>query len=267
MDDTEGYDVEDSYAPGGPSQLGTAPTAEKEKLAGKVVRFLLARHLQNVLTSRTDISKLFDEAIRSRRTVIGEVFKLAQTYLLERFGMEVVEVYRKVKGRSTTGLSQTARSVLSQASASQGTGQAKYYILVSALPQERRPPVQNKAVLGLVSTIASLILLNPHFRVNENSLVRHLEELGVESEGRNLHHPQLGNVSQLLEVELIKQGYFEKEKDGDQSFYSFGPRLRGEIGTEALVEMIDQIFDGELDDVTKQELKLRADGVQEPVEA
>lgn len=71
-------------------------------------------------------------------------------------------------------------------------------------------------------------------------LLTYLEKLGVEK-GRIYSHPQIGNVSQLLETDFPKQGYFEREKDGEEYYYTLGPRLRGEISSGNLVDIINEV--------------------------
>lgn len=68
-----------------------------------------------------------------------------------------------------------------------------------------------------------------------------METLGAIKEGKVHRHPQLGNINYLLEVELIRHGYFEREADGDLVYFSFGPRLRGEISTDGLVKIVDKV--------------------------
>lgn len=91
---------------------------EMEKLVGTAMRYMLARHLSKQMVARTDISRLFDENIRQKR-IAAHVFKLAQKNFKERLGMKVVEVQRRVRPRGGSGMSQAARSVMSQASVSQ----------------------------------------------------------------------------------------------------------------------------------------------------
>lgn len=91
---------------------------EEEKLVGMVMRSMLGKHLNKILISRADVAKLFDEGIRQKR-LGGDIFKKARASFENLLGMELVEVHRKVKRKTTNNMSQTARNVLSQAGFSQ----------------------------------------------------------------------------------------------------------------------------------------------------
>lgn len=241
---------------------------QQDELTQRFLRYMLCRNARKRPVRRGELTKhLFRnmDNIRSKQRIFNGALQRAKLTLRTVYGMEVVELKRRVR-RSTT-----QRSIAS-ASASQSSGPSanKAYILVSTLPLGSRVEDRTRlAEIGFLTVVAAVILLTPGCRIEEESLYRALERIGVFVKDRS-GHKQInhGNVKELLEKEWPEQWYLEREKEGTEYFYSLGPRLQAEVDDKDLVDFVDAVYGvagdqtSGLDETARQELKQRLDDVR-----
>lgn len=261
--DRQGDDHRSSVPDGGFAALAEE---QQDELVKRMIRYMICRNAKKKPVKKLELSKhIFAnmQNINSKsRGIFQGTFTAAQTQLRTIFGMEMVLITRQVRGRShTASRSQTA-------SASQGASQnMKGYILVSVLPQESRVTNMNElASIGLLTVIASFILLQPGCRIEQEQLYKALGRIGVKVQEKG-GHKQLngGNVKELIESELPSQWYLEREREDKTYFYTLGPRLRAELSDGDLLEFVEAVFQagGEdttgMDETTRKELEMRLD--------
>lgn len=236
---------------------------QQDELVHRFIRYMLFRNARKRPVRRTDLTKAVFRGmhnLKSKQKVFAGVYQKVQTTFRSTYGMEVMEITRKIRRVNTQ------RSTTQAASSSQGgAGITKAYILVTTLPPYVRVvDAKRLGEVGFLTVIASMILLTPGCRLEEESLYRNLERIGVqvkESGG----HKQLnnGNVKELLEKELPEQWYLEREKEDNSFYYTLGSRLRAEMSDENLLDFVEAVYqlghDGStaLDETAREELKQR----------
>lgn len=236
----------------------------QDELVKRMIRLMICRNATKKPVPRAELSRyLFSNAtdIKSKQKVFTGTFAQAQNKLRSVFGMEMVEIQKLVKQRAT----QTPRTQSQSQSA--GSLGAKGYILVSVLPPELRvEDKKQKALMGFLTVVGGMILLEPGCRIEQDTLYRALAKIGVhvrEKQG----HKQLngGNVKDLLEKILPGQWYLEREKEGQTFYYTLGPRFRAEIEDRDLIEFVNAVYTGNgqreawLDETSRKELQMRLD--------
>lgn len=257
-------DGSSSVPDGGYSAL---PEDQQDELVKRMVRYMICRNAKkkpvrrNLLTAHTFANMT---NIRSKQRVFNGTFQQAQRKLRGTFGMEMVEICKLVK-RTNPSQSQPRTSTISS---SQGaSASAKGYILVSVLPMEARvEDADAMALLGFLSVVAAMILLEPGCRIEEQDLHNALKRIGILVKEKH-GHKQLngGNVKDLLEKELPDQWYLEREREGNSVYYTLGPRLRAELEDEDLLEFINAVYkqgnegSGMLDETGRKALQIRLD--------
>lgn len=246
----------------------------QQSLVKKLIRLMLMRNTKKKPVRRDEITKfLFDSlpAGTSKTGVFKGVMTVAKQQLRDVFGMEMVEVQKRVKNvRMGTA---TQRYMTSQSSSGGTSG--KGWILRSLLSEELRAEENSKkAEMGFLMVVAGMIMLETGCRMEAEKLYKSLERVGccVWEKGG---HKQLngGNVKELLEKKFINMWYLEREKDGDDWWYRIGDRLMKEVSDDDLVEFVNAVYclggnAAQLDDVSKRELKekleaARGEGVGE----
>lgn len=241
---------------------------EQDEIVKRLVRFMICRNTKKKPVKRADLSKyIFNDMVnvRAKHKTFQGAFNSAQQSLRNLFGVEIVEIVKQVK---RSGPSQTARS---QTQASQGGGAAnKAYILVSVLPQKARVENEkNWPSIGFLTVLASIIVLEPGCRIEQDRLYNALERIGVFVKERS-GHKQLnnGNVKDLIENQLPSQWYLEREKEDRTFYYTLGPRLRAELDDDDIILFIQAVYQGGgsaekvMDATSKKELKLRLDNAR-----
>lgn len=268
-EDEGDYQQNQATSPSRPSSSGDGGFAalseeQQDELEHRVVRYMLARNARKRPVKRADLTKhLFRDManIRSKQRVFAGVLQRVQTTFRTVYGMQVVEIERAIRRDPQT---QSQRATAS-ASRSSGSGVSKAFILVTTLHNDVRiEDTKRLGEIGFLTVIASMILLTPGCRIDEESLYRSLERIGVmvkESGG----HKQVnnGNVKEFLEKELPEQWYLEREKEGNATFYMLGARLRAEMSDDNLLDFVEAVYqlgrDGttSLDETARHELKHR----------
>lgn len=237
--------------------------SQQDEVVKRCIRFMLCRNVKKRPVKRADLSKYMfqnmDNIGRKNRMFTG-AFEQAQQTLRNTFGMEMVELIKAVKSRRNT---QSQR--MTSASQSVGSGATKGYILVSVLPQETRPESGDLLpLMGFVTVVASMILLQPGCRLEEQELHGALKRIGVhvrEKQGHKQLHG--GNVKEVLEKVLVEQWYLEREREDNTIYYTLGPRLRAELGDNDLIEFVNAVYkqgtdsQAMLDNNGRQELEMR----------
>lgn len=267
-------------APAAPAEKGWQALSEEEQdmLVGKVVRIFVMRQASKIPVKQTEISKaLFPPGspIRYHRNIMKNVLEMARTALRDIFSADIFQVVKQIKaGRSGTQ-TQTQTQKLNKATqyAADGTQTQLHgagmtaYVLVGIAEKEERLLTEDRATRAFLAIIASIILLNPECRVEEQPLAQALETAAgitlVESGGQ----PQLngGNVHELVTSIFVKQWYLEREKIDNLWWYSMGPRLRQELSDDHLLEFVSAVYNHgsehmtEMDPTTREELMQRLD--------
>jgi len=143
----------------------------------------------------------------------------------------------------------------------------KAYVIVNGLEKGKRPKVECPERMGLVVLVAGLILLEPGMLISEETLFRHLDDLGLLT--RADRHPSLGDLPTALSRDLVLRGYFTRDvltpaaaattqsaaatlaatqetqgggsegAGGVSAVYGLGARLRAEVGDEELVRAVE----------------------------
>lgn len=256
----------------GPSQRGGSqsgptkgfsdlPEAQQDEIISRCVRFMICRNAKKRPVKRQDLSRHMFQNMenigRKNRSFTG-AFEQAQHKLRNTFGMEVVEIRKLIKSKRTT-------SMTAMASQSGPAAPPKGYILVSSMPKDHRvEDVDGMPLLGFLTVVAAMILLEPGCRISEQDLYASLKRIGVfvrEKQG----HKQLnaGNVKDLLEKHLVDQWYFEREKEDETTYYTLGPRLRAEVSDDDLLAFVEAVYklgsdpNATLDESGRKELKAR----------
>lgn len=236
----------------------------QDELVKRMIRLMICRNAQKRPVQRAELSKyIFTNMpnIRSKQKVFAGTLSQSQNKLRSVFGMEMVEIQKQIKQRSTQmGKSQSS----SQPTSSLGM---KGYILVSVVaPELRVEDKKMKAMMGFLTVVGSMILLEPGCRIEQEVLYRALGKIGVQVREKN-GHKQLneGNVKELLEKILPGQWYLEREREEQQTFYTLGPRFRAEIEDKDLIEFVNAVYTGNgtrdawLDETSRKELQMRLD--------
>lgn len=239
---------------------------QQDELVKRMIRYMICRNAKKRPVKRQDLSRhIFNGMmnIRSKPSVFNGTFQQAQQIFRHVFGLEIKEIKKQVKQKTrTAGRTQTQSQSLEDPSRA-----VKGYILVSVLPKEARTMDKRRLPeLGFLTTIAAMIVLSPGCRIEQESLYRVLERIGVKVIEKN-GHQQLnhGNVKELLEIDLVNQWYLEREKEDTTFYYTLGPRLRAEIEDDDLLMFIAAVFklggaeETDLDEMSKKELQMRLD--------
>jgi hypothetical protein len=279
--DGEGGAVEAGAPPPTQPEVGwsTLPETEQNECATVIVRLMLARHSEKLPVRRAELTKAMFPAgavVKSRRSIFQGAFTLAQVTLQNIHTCEMLEVVKQVKGGRGGAATPAARATATQ-TAPDGSqtqvsgGGAKAYILVSTLPQQLRPRCEEEwAVRSLLGIIASIVMLTPECRVEEQDLAEALGRAAGVSLDEAGGHKQLngGNVRELIQSTLVKQWYLEREREGMTYFYSMGPRLRAELDDDSLIQFVMAVYNlgnaqqNEMDPTTRRELQERLDSAR-----
>lgn len=236
---------------------------QQDELVKRMIRLMICRNATKKPVKREDLSKhIFANMgnIKSKPKVFQGTYNAAQQKLRTIFGMEMVHIQRQVK------VTKTATSRTATPSTQSGPMGTKGYIVVSTLPQDTRAEERKgRATFGFLMVVAGMIVMEPTCRIEQDTLYRALQRLGVHVREKQGHR-QLngGNVKELLENVLVRQWYLEREKEDQTFFYTLGPRIRAEITTKNLIGFINAVYEltdpkNGLDETAKAELRKRVD--------
>lgn len=250
--------------------------SEQDEYATLLARTLLCKHSTRIPVKRADLYKTVLPAeanIRSRKSIFNGAFRMAQEHLQNIAACEVIECVKQTRGTSRGGTQTATRATATQtASQSQsgGSGQ-RAYVLISTLPKGARPDDPGTyAERAFLCIVAAIILLKPDCRIEQEELYEALSRAAgvrvVESKGH--HQLNDGNVKELLEQTFVKQWYLEREKEGRESYYAMGPRLRAELSDDDLLSFVAAVYNfnteqsSEMDPTTRRELQQRLDAAR-----
>jgi len=233
---------------------------DQDKLVGRIVRRMLVRNVSRVPVRREELSKALGNDIPRKRKLLQEVIESTKRVFKAELGLEFVEIHRRIAHRGGGG-GATQSAATNAAMGSSTTA----YILISALPKDLRPEPMSEddtAMLGFLTLLAALILLEPGCRLSEADLFMSLAKLGLgtaagATAATPVVHQQLGDVRVLVTKTLPSQGYLEREKEGDSAVLLLGPRLRAELSLEDLLTFVEMAFGSDLDATTRSELTQR----------
>lgn len=209
---------------------------ERDELVSEVVRYILFKNFakNGRPISQSELSEIVNKRYSgSKKGLSGPVVKLAQSKLLEIFGMELRPITRAVactKGRSKKG------------SGSSGT---TWYVVRSALPVALRKrlvqiPLNMEMFNGFAMVVLGCIEAAGE-SLPEEELWRMLGALGVE---QKREHASLGMAEEQLQ-KMCDMRYIIREKrttpDGDTFWYMLAENALDEIGKDNIKAFVKQI--------------------------
>ncbi|KAF0307376.1 Non-structural maintenance of chromosomes element 3 [Amphibalanus amphitrite] len=164
------------------SQRRLSPV-EEERLAARVVRYVLAAHGRGEPLRREKVRRLALEP--QHGGYVNQVLQAADVKLRDVFGMSLEVLPNK-----------------------------RDLLLVNQLPVvENAPPLLAESELqkhGLLVAILALIFMSGDAGVDEDTLWRFLSKLGVHKDHK---HECFGNVRKLVTEEFCRAGYLRKEEE------------------------------------------------------
>ena len=201
---------------------GSAPEESINALVRLLVRHILFLNTEKKGTpiTRNELNSFLSANTPSALKVLpSTIIAEAQFQLINRFGMEFVELTKKQFNEDF-------------GSARQGPS---YFVLRSIIPSNLYAAiVEDKAVAGqrgFLAVVLSLIDLEGG-SMEEDELWKHLEEIGMH---KTIPHPALGGATPgAVLAEFIKKRYLLVGKvegnDGPMEIYSVGENAESEIG-------------------------------------
>jgi len=239
---------------------------QKEELVSRITRYMIARNTNKRPVLKAELSKIvfadIEISSNKKNVTFCAALSASQTKLRNTFGMEIIEVARKVRRHSHT--TTTAHRRIS-VSSTQPISVVKAYILVSILPSEYRPSCPTESIKkALLTVVASFITLAPGCRISQPQLYHELARIGIDVDVHKAPEEMTcSSMREWLEGEVVKQWYLERETEGETYYYGLGGRLRAEIDDRDLIDFIDEVFqtqdgcDAGLDETARLELQTR----------
>ncbi|GIL55668.1 hypothetical protein Vafri_11200 [Volvox africanus] len=229
---------------------GELSTADKDSLAGSVLRFMLfsARAKPGHPVPRAKLNAAIKEVLGSNRHLksktLGAVWlPWARYKAITSLGYDIVELVRPRGGANAEGAA--------AADGAAGSEGSQYYVLRTVLPTALRSEFVDgsegtRAEDGAKTVVLALIMHNGG-KMQDDELHRYMSMMGFPPD-RGQPHPQLGCFDDLIN-RMKDQRYLCVDKQGQADgnttlLLSWGEAAHSEVTTEQLKATLEPLFKG-----------------------